>query len=124
MFRRSIIYMCCVAFVLLFAASFAMAEKTMPQTVTIKVEGAKMPPVTFSHATHVDKNKLDCVVCHHKDKDPKQPEACTNCHLVKEVKDNAPIAKDAFHKRCQTCHKEMAAKGKAAPTKCNECHKK
>jgi hypothetical protein len=117
-------YVVCIACGVLFMASLALAQKSMPETVTIKIEGAKMAPVTFSHPTHVDKAKLDCVVCHHKDKDPKQPVACTTCHDAKAAKDKAPAARDAFHNRCQTCHKDMAAKGKAAPTKCNECHKK
>jgi len=89
--------------------------------IVVRLEGAKMPPVTFSHATHVDKTKIDCVKCHHKD--PKQPKACTTCH-GNEVKGKAPAAKDAFHTTCQGCHKEEAAKGAKAPTKCNECHKK
>ena len=46
------------------------------------------------------------MACHHKD--PKEPQACTKCHLVAEVKDKAPIAKDAFHKQCQTCHKDSS----------------
>ncbi len=116
--------MSCAVLVLAFMVSAASAQKAAPESVTIKLEGAKMAPVKFSHPTHVDKAKVECVVCHHKDKDPKQPEACVTCHLAKEVKDNAPVARDAFHKKCQTCHKDMAAKGKAAPTKCNECHKK
>lgn len=91
------------------------------EPVTIKVEGAKMAPVTFPHATHVEKLKIDCAKCHHKD--AQNPKACTTCHGA-TAKDNTPSAKDAFHTRCQTCHKEMAAKGTPAPTKCNECHKK
>jgi hypothetical protein len=102
----------------------ASAEKKMPDTVTIKSEGAKMAPVTLSHETHAQKHKIDCAVCHHKDQNPKEPQPCVVCHLAKEVKANAPIAKDAFHKQCQTCHKEQAAKGVKAPTKCMECHKK
>ena len=110
--------------VLAFSVNTAFSEKKMPDTVTIKIDEAKMAPVTFSHITHTQKAKIDCAVCHHKDKNPKEPQACPTCHLVKEVKNNAPMTKDAFHKRCQTCHKENAAKGASAPTKCTECHKK
>lgn len=109
---------------ILFSASLLFAQKKAPEPVTIKLEGAKMAPVKFSHATHTDKAKVDCATCHHKDKDPKEPAGCVTCHPVKDAKDNAPVAKDAFHKQCQTCHKDSTAKGKAAPTKCNECHKK
>jgi hypothetical protein len=114
--------------VLVFVCAFilvsvvASAEKKMPDTVTLKLEG-KMPPVTFSHATHTQKAKINCAVCHHKDKDPKEARACRTCHQITGVKDNAPPAKDVFHERCQTCHKESAAKGVNAPTKCTECHK-
>jgi hypothetical protein len=99
------------------------AEKKMPDTVTLKLEG-KMPPVTFSHITHTQKTKINCVVCHHKDKDPKEARACRTCHQVTGVKDNAPPAKDVFHQKCQTCHKESTAKGTKAPTQCTECHNK
>jgi hypothetical protein len=102
----------------------ALADKQPPEPAVIKIEGAKLPPVSFSHKTHVEKNKLECVTCHHKDKDPKEPETCVKCHLLTEAKDNAPIAKDAYHKKCQTCHKDSSAKGVKAPTACNECHKK
>mgnify|MGYP005837793427 CR=1 FL=1 len=102
--------------------SLATNDKQPPDTVAIKLEGGKLPPVSFSHKIHVEKNKLECVTCHHKD--PKEPQACSKCHLLAEVKDKAPLAKDAYHKQCQTCHKESAAKGVKAPTACNECHKK
>jgi hypothetical protein len=113
-----------VSVCLLLAAGASFAQKSPPATVTIKLEGAKMAPVTFSHGTHVDKAKVDCAVCHHKDADAKNPAACTTCHAVKEAKGGASVAKDAFHGKCQGCHKDAASKGKAAPTKCAECHKK
>jgi hypothetical protein len=43
------------------------AEKKQPETVTIKLQGGKLPPVNFSHPIHVEKQKLECVTCHHKD---------------------------------------------------------
>ena len=84
--------------------------------VSIKADGAKMAPVSFSHEKH---GKVDCAKCHHvKDK---PTEACKSCHDVKEAKNNAPKTQDAFHKLCLECHK---AAGGNAPTKCNDCHKK
>lgn len=109
---------------IMFVFGIAFAQKKMPDTVSLKLEGAKMPPVTFSHTVHTQKAKIDCAVCHHKDKDPKEAQACGTCHQVKGAKDNAPPAQDAFHKKCQTCHKESSAKGVKAPTQCTECHKK
>jgi hypothetical protein len=104
-------------------ADIASAQKKIPDTVTLKPEGA-MAPVTFSHILHTQKVRLDCSTCHHKDKDPKDAQACRTCHQAKGVKDNAPPAQDVFHKKCQTCHKESTAKGVKAPTQCTECHKK
>ena len=108
-----------VAFLLTGVAQAAEAPKG---PVSIKADGAKMAQVTFSHAVHVDKVKVACAKCHHKDAD--NTKACKTCHDIKEVKNGAPKIQDAFHKVCQTCHKEQAEKGAKAPTKCNECHKK
>ena len=90
----------------------------------LKLDGAKFPPVPFTHSVHTEKAKADCVVCHHKDKDPKEPGGCMPCHDRNEVKNGAPPIKDAYHKNCIDCHKESVAKKVNAPTKCNECHKK
>ena len=111
-------------FAIFSVAGLVFADKQPPEPIAIKSEGAKLPPVNFSHKTHVEKSKLECVKCHHKDTNPKEPEVCIKCHLLAEVKDKAPIAKDAFHKQCQTCHKDSSAMGVKAPTACNECHKK
>ena len=102
----------------------AMAQKKAPESMMLKLEGAKMAPVPFSHPIHTEKAKTECVSCHHKDKDPKQPGGCVPCHDIKEVKNGAPPAKDAYHKNCINCHKEASAKGSTAPVKCNDCHKK
>ncbi len=116
--------------ILMFLAAFigvqtVSAEKKAPDTVTLKLEGAKMNPVNFPHSAHVQKVKVNCVVCHHKDKDMKEPQLCEKCHAASgEAKGNVATAKDAFHGKCITCHKENADKGGKAPTKCMECHKK
>jgi hypothetical protein len=123
--RRGVFLFLALFSIVFFAFSLytiAGAQQKAPESTVIKLDGAKLPPVSFSHKTHVEKNKLECVACHHKD--PKEPQACGKCHLVAETKDKAPIAKDAFHKQCQTCHKDSSAKGVKAPTACNECHKK
>jgi hypothetical protein len=109
-------------FSLLLASTAAFAVEHPTQPITIKIEGAKMAPVTFSHEIHADKQKIACATCHHKDAE--NPKACTVCHTAQGTPGGAPAARDAFHTRCQGCHKENAAKGVNAPTKCNECHKK
>jgi hypothetical protein len=108
-------------FVFLLASPIVNAADYPKAPTPVKLDGAKMPVVTFSHAVHVEKGKVECAKCHHKDAD--SPKACTTCHGA-EAKGSAPAAKDAFHTKCQGCHKDAAAKGAAAPTKCNECHKK
>jgi len=118
-----IIFIAFVATIIL-AIGMATAQKKPNEPLSIKLEGGKLPPVNFSHTTHTDKAKAECIKCHHKDKDTNSPEPCIKCHLINEVKDNALKAKDAYHKNCIDCHKESVAKGTLAPTKCNECHKK
>lgn len=113
-----------IFFAFITVTSMVSAQKKPPEPISIKIEGAKLPPVNFSHTTHTEKTKVECIICHHKDKDTNNPEPCIKCHLVKDPKDNAPIAKDAYHKNCIDCHKESATKGIVAPVKCNECHKK
>lgn len=113
-----------VFIVIALLVGFASAQKKPAEPMMLKLEGGKLPPVQFSHTSHADKEKIDCAICHHKDKDVKEPQPCTACHMLKEVKDNAPLAKETFHKNCITCHKDSVAKGKTAPVKCNECHKK
>jgi hypothetical protein len=120
---RARISVCAVlfAFSLLVVSAVVQGADYPKESVSVKLEGAKMAPVAFSHGTHVEKGKIECVKCHHKDAD--KPQACEKCH-GKEAKDKSPSGKDAFHATCQNCHKDAAAKGAKAPTKCNECHKK
>lgn len=105
----------------LFGSAVTCAAQVPEQPVVLKTEAGKMAPVTFSHTSHVDKAKLECVTCHHKD--PQNPKACKTCHAG-EAKGKTLSAKDAFHTQCQTCHKEATAKGVKTPTKCTECHVK
>ena len=123
--KTSIHLMAALISLFILSVSMPAAGQTPPPgSLTLSIEGAKMPPVSFSHSTHIDKAKLECITCHHKDKGAKENRNCEKCHLAKELKDGAPMAKDAFHKLCQTCHREKVVKGVTAPTKCNECHKK
>jgi len=119
--KKGLIVLIAVTF--LFAISFVYAQ---PQDVyDLKLEGAKFPPVKFSHAKHSTDYKVDCKVCHHKEADPKvKVQKCTDCHDPAEAKNGASKAMDAYHKNCIDCHKKAVEEGKAAPTKCNECHKK
>jgi hypothetical protein len=108
--------------IFVFAMNSAEAQKTPTGTITLRLENAKMAPVVFPHDIHT--KTIKCIDCHHKDKDPTRPEKCGICHLIKKVKEKAPSIRDAFHTKCQSCHKDLRSKGVSAPTGCNECHKK
>lgn len=111
-------------FSMLLIATIGFAQKKAPDTITLKMEGGKLAPVSFPHSLHVEKQKIECAKCHHKEQDPTQPEQCVKCHPVTGAKEGVPVFKDAYHKQCIDCHKEVVAKGNKAPTKCTECHKK
>ncbi len=117
-----------VSGIFLIGGTFLLAQQ-MPTECEIIVEGAKMAAVKFSHAKHVTDYKVDCKVCHHKEEDPtKGVERCSACHGLMGGTEKAPDAPKnmlAYHKNCIDCHQKVnAEQGKAAPTKCNECHKK
>jgi hypothetical protein len=87
------------------------------------VLNAKPGNITFPHQKHAETLKIACKTCHHTMKEGETaPAKCTTCHGVDA---KAPKAQDAFHKRCQGCHKtENETNKKAAPTKCTQCHVK
>lgn len=114
---------CIVVALLVLSAGISGAWERPTEPMSLKLEGARLPPVPFTHTSHVEKYKADCITCHHKDKDPERPDSCLKCHDLKEVKGGAVPAMEAFHKRCLSCHEESLPKGTAAPTKCDECHK-
>lgn len=109
------------------------AKAKEPATVILK--GSPMGGVKFDHAAHAKTHAAGkCETCHHASK-PEMPhktenQKCQDCH-TKAVKPpmktntqaafHAPMAKSGT---CITCHQAQNAKGKKAPTKCTECHKK
>lgn len=112
----------------LLGGTYILAQQ-IPEEAVITVPGGKMAPVKFLHAKHSKEYQVDCKVCHHKEEDPtKGVEKCAACHGLEggtEKAPDAPKAMLAYHKNCIECHKKVnAEQGKAAPTKCNECHKK
>jgi hypothetical protein len=105
-------------FVLIALATLAWAAA--PKAITFEAKPGK---VVFSHAAHQSMEGVTCKKCHH-NMPPKAaaPEKkCRDCHLAKMPgKKGAPNTKDAFHKACQSCHKER----KVGPQKCYDCHQK
>ena len=104
---------------------------TAPQN-ELTIAGKK--PARFNHPTHLNMG-LDCASCHHdKEHAPLSAEAigelsdvsvlrCVSCHNSQNTNKDLQKAKDVFHAKCQTCHKEGFA-GKKGPTKCTSCHLK
>jgi len=118
---------------LLFVAAgvFASAQKAADEfNIENKFKDDKKGPVKLTHKKHAEAYKVACTECHHEYKDGKNVwkdtdpvKKCSACHDPEEKKDNVDKLQNAFHKNCQTCHKEL--KGKEAPyKKCNDCHEK
>lgn len=103
--KKSLLLITVTIFIFALTA-ISFAETTEPDKVTYS---PKMGTVTFNHQTH--QKRTDCSTCHHTEGYTK----CKSCHGVDA---KAPKAKDAFHKTCKGCHKQM----KKGPTKCKECH--
>ena len=116
---------------LLIAVCSTWAE-TPPQAV-IPLKGPSMATVNFPHAAHL-KVAGKCEICHHASK-PEKPlksaqEVCTDCHTKPPAPPVSTGLQAAFHNPtataglCITCHKTENSRGKAAPVKCADCHKK
>ena len=92
-----------------------------------------VPASAFDHALPQDEFKGNdgCIECHPKDKDPLNAKSCAACHqeMYPEAKEGervdyiAPSYQDAMHGKCETCHREEAAKqGKPEIGLCSSCH--
>ena len=112
MSRKLTVIMIALAVAMAFAASMAIAGDP-PTQITIDKGMDKKPAVAFDHTKHAD--SIDCMKCHHAAASKEEIKSCFECHGKDAA---AATVKDAFHKSCKDCHKEMA-KG---PTKCKECH--
>ncbi len=90
-------------------------------TVTV-FDGLERPKVVFLHDLHTDaleKKNKDCMTCHLSENDRLSPR-------FKRLKDaGRQKVMDIYHDNCIGCHNEMsAAKEKAGPVVCGECHRK
>jgi len=93
-----------------------------------KYKDDKKGPVKMTHKKHAEDYKIACTDCHHEYKDGKNVwndkmpvKKCSECHDPEKKQGNADKLQLAYHKNCQTCHKE--SKGKNAPwKKCADCH--
>jgi hypothetical protein len=115
-------------------AGAALAQEIPADKEVLIFEG-KMGKVTFLHKLHAGLTdvgglaKVECSSCHHTYEGSGPIKPCEECHAKKEgeLMENAPKIKDAYHLRCQGCHKyTMQEMGKhAGPVKkCKLCHVK
>lgn len=101
---------------------------------TVILKGAPLGGVKFAHKLHTERAGEKCETCHHPAKPEKAAklpqQACTDCHTRQPQPGMKTGLQAAFHNSsaqsgtCIDCHKTQNAKGKKAPTKCMECHKK
>lgn len=106
-----------------FLFSILMATSSFAaDVITLK---ASYGNVTFNHKKHLEVAGNDCLKCHHTwKKGETSGKLCVDCHKEK-AEGKALSPKDAFHKECQGCHKELKeAKKPTGPTGCTQCHVK
>ena len=112
----------------------APASKSAPVDDVVILKGAPIGGVRLEHKLHAERAGNDCTVCHHPSK-PQKPakelnQACSDCHTKAAAAPMKTRYQAAFHNptaqsgTCVDCHKAENAKGKKAPLKCQECHKK
>lgn len=120
------------------AVSFVTAEALHAQAAkapdTAVLTGSPLGDVTLSHKAHTATYGAKCEDCHHASK-PEKPmkaaqEKCSDCHTKVAAAPMKTKAQAAFHDpmakkgTCVGCHEQAVAKGKKAPQKCADCHKK
>jgi len=123
-----------IILILILTASVAAQGKKKAEPDTVILKGAPMGGVKFTHKVHVDRAANKCETCHHASKPQKAntapQQACRDCHTPTAAAPMKTKLQAAFHNptaqagNCITCHKTENAKGKKAPVKCMECHKK
>jgi len=119
--KKWLYLMVAVAFLAGGILSLAVAQ---PDKVTIddKYPNKLKGPVTFNHKAHA--SSIACTKCHHtwKQETSKTPPKCAECHKAGDTSEKG--LKNAFHKQCIDCHKDLQKQGKkTGPTvKCSDCH--
>jgi predicted CXXCH cytochrome family protein len=124
--RKTIIGTLLVLCVGLGIASYAGGEKktnvssseNVPEIFTLGRLAKIYEPVAFSHEAHTLMAE-DCATCHHHSEAGQTP-SCNKCHDASSASKESgiPGLKDAYHRLCMGCHREM----EMGPTGCAECH--
>ena len=124
-------------------AGVAVATDKGPETITMDSKvypEHKKSLVIFSHQKHNVDYQIACSECHHVYQDGKnvwkegdEVKKCDCCHAGAKAPSGEKLSKgekikgyhySAIHENCKGCHKAVNKEGKAAPTKCTECHLK
>jgi hypothetical protein len=131
--RLLAVSVCATAFVV-GAASVVRAQAQKEPAGPVVMTAAPTGGVKFEHKLHAKDRAIKCEMCHHASK-PEKPmkaaqEKCQDCHTKVASAPMKTKTQAAFHDPmakkglCIDCHVASNAKGKKAPTKCAECHKK
>jgi Zn finger protein HypA/HybF involved in hydrogenase expression len=121
-----------LAAALAFAPALTAQQPKAPDSVVLT--GSPLGGVKFAHKVHAQDRKIDCKTCHHASR-PEKPlkseyQKCTDCHTKSAAAPMKTPTRGAFHDAmakkgtCVDCHVAGNAKGKKAPLKCPDCHKK
>ncbi|OEU49255.1 MAG: hypothetical protein BA861_11250 [Desulfobacterales bacterium S3730MH5] len=138
-----------LAFVLsvVFLFPVAYAAEEVAEVIIMEspvFEKHKKALVPLTHKKHNEEYGIACAECHHVYEDGKNVwkegdavQKCSACHseakAPKAKKGEPKLTKQekikmfyysAIHENCVACHKAAKKEGKAAPTKCAECHPK
>lgn len=112
----------------------AAAEPKAAVRDVIFLTGSPMGRVRLDHKLHAQRAGNSCTTCHHPSRQQKPAtapqQACSDCHTKTPSPPMKTRYQAAFHNptaqsgTCIDCHKAENAKGKKAPLKCAECHRK
>ncbi|MBN2140164.1 MAG: cytochrome c3 family protein [Desulfovibrionaceae bacterium] len=89
------------------------------QKSCVKCHHAEFGELAFDHQAHKAYAGDDCRACHHGPDIEPEPGHCKDCHTL-TGDGNMPNLRDASHRRCAECHKDMFDKGVKG---CSPCHR-
>jgi len=124
----------CIGMVVVVSMLILVPTYSQEDMATLEDSGFKdrqRPAAVFSHDEHSEKAAIDeCNVCHHVYKEGKkiaddssEGQECSECHRLKEYKENTIPLMKAYHAMCKGCHQGKKAEGKKrGPLTCGECH--
>ena len=132
--QRIVALFAIVGLSLLFVMSAISAAHHGKAPDTVILKGSPLGGVKFEHKLHAEARGIKCETCHHAFKTQKPASAPQQASAEGHEKTAKPPMKTflqaAFHNpratagTCIDCHTSENAKGKKAPVKCFECHKK